>query len=294
MTADASTREPAAMLAVVLLCGIAGLVFGAEHADSRPGASGPGAEPTRQISYSPHLRANASNTERYVVNGVCERQGVRQISRILKRSRFEEMWAFLPRAHGTGRCQWHEIGRDEKSMDDGATLRVDMAYLEALMADNTEIHLVHFHPLRYFECAAQASCPREKRAGESEPFDPRWVTDLVFSMPSPSDVHFMMDMTWRFQRRHQGRGTMRHKVVTPYGVVSYGLTEQGVAKFDAERHSRSEGLYIAWVVAGALADERVEQVIEERSGSIFAAVQRLAQALNTGFLWVAHSPPPGR
>jgi hypothetical protein len=216
------------------------------------------------------------------------------MSQILKRSQFEEMWAFLPRAHGTGGCQWHEIGRDERATSDDATLRIDMAYLEELMAENAEIHLVHFHPLGYFECAAHASCPRRKKAGRSGTFDRRWISDLVFSMPSPSDIHFMMDTTSRFYRRHQARGTIRHKVVTPYGVVDYGLTEQGLAKFDAERHSRSEGMYIAWVVGGALADEQVERLIQESPGSIFGAVRRLAQTLNTGFLWVAHSPLPAR
>lgn len=258
-------------------------------ADSRGSASGPGVEPARQIKYSPHLLANTSNTERYVVDGVCEHQGIREIAQILKRSDFEEMWAFLPRAHGTQGCQWHEIGREEKSEKDSAYLRVDMAYLEALMAENTEIHVVHFHPLKYFECAANTGCPQEAAAGATGPVDKQWITDLVFSMPSPSDVHFMMDVSSRFNRRHQGRGTIRHMVVTPYGVVDYGLTDKGLAKFDAERHTRSEGLYITWVVASGLADDRLELIAKDHPGGIIAAVRKLAQTLNTENLRVVHS-----
>jgi len=252
-------------------------------------ASGPELEPARQIRYSPQLRANVSNTERYVADGVCERRGVRQIARILQRADFEEMWAFLPRAQGRG-CQWHEIGREEKAERDSASLRVDMAYLEQLMLENSEVHVYHFHPLRYFPCAARARCPRRAPAGEAGVLDARWITDLVFSMPSPSDVHFMMDVTSRFHRSRGGAGTIRHRVVTPYGVVDYGLTQQGLAKFDAERNSRSEGLYITWVVASALEEDRVAQVIRQRPGSLVEGVRRLARTLNTGFLRVRYTP----
>ena len=282
------------MIILLLIWGMAGDSMGADGADSRRSASGSGVEPARQIRYSPHLRANVSNTERYVVNGICEHEGVREISQILKRSDFEEMWALLPRAHGTQDCQWHEIGREEKSEGDSAYLRVDMAYLEELIAENTEIHVYHFHPLKYFECAAHANCPQEAAAGQTGSFDQRWVTDVVFSMPSPSDVHFMMDVTSRFHRRHQGRGTIKHKVVTPYGVVDYGLTDKGLASFDSERHSRSEGLYNTWVVASKLADDHVELVVKNHPGSIIAGVRRLAQTLNTEFLRVEHTHLPGR
>lgn len=289
MTADSRPPRLTATIVLLLIWGMAGHSMAADGADTLRSASGSGVEPARQIRYSPHLLANVSNTERYVVNGICEHQGVREISQILKRFDFEEMWAFLPRARGTQDCQWHEIGRDEKSESDSAYLRVDMAYLEELMAENTEIHLYHFHPLKYFECAADAYCPQEVAAGQTGPFDQRWITDLVFSMPSPSDVHFMMDVTSRFHRRHQGRGTIKHKVVTPYGVVDYGLTDKGLAKFDSERHSRSEGLYITWVVASALADDHLELVVKNHPGSIIAGVRRLAQTLNTEFLRVVHS-----
>jgi hypothetical protein len=297
MTADARPPRLTATIVMLLIWGMAGHSMAADGADSRRSASGAGGELARQIKYSLHLLANNSNAERYVVNGVCEPRGVREISKILKRSDFEEMWAFLPRARGTQDCQWHEIGREEKSDSDSANVRVDKAYLDELMAENTEIHLYHFHPLRYFECAAHADCPQRAAARQAGSFDERWITDLVFSMPSPSDVHFMMDVTSHFYRRHQGRGTIKHKVVTPYGVVDYGLTDKGLAKYDAERHSRSEGLYITWVVASGLANDRVELVVKDHPGSIIAAVRRLAQTLNTEYLRVVHStfsPEPGR
>jgi len=289
MTPNAGPLRSKAAIAVLLAWGMAVPAAAADGMDARPGAPGREVEPARQIRHAPHLRANVSNAERYVVSSVCESRGVREIAQILRRSDFEEMWAFLPRAHATGDCQWHEIGREEKSEGDSAYLHVDMAYLEALMAENAEIHVVHFHPLKYFECAANAGCPQAAAAGEAGSFDARWITDLVFSMPSPSDVHFMMDVTSRFHRRHQGRGLIKHQVVTPYGVVDFGLTASGLAKFDSERFERSGGLYITWVMASKLANEHVEEVIKGQPGSIMAAVRRLAQTLNTEFLRVVHS-----
>jgi hypothetical protein len=273
------------MISALLICSMAGKSIAA---DGPPAGAGSGAEPVRPISYLPQLRANASNAVRDVVNGVCEREGVRQISQILKRSDFEEMWVFLPRANGTRQCQWHEIGRGERSAGDSARLRVDMEYLKTLMAANTELQIYHFHPLKFFECASRTDCSGATAPVETASFDRRWITDLVFSMPSPSDVHFMMDVTARFHRRYQRMGTMKHKVVTPYGVVNYGLTDAGLVRYEAERFGRSEGLYITWVAASRLADEHVEGVIRERPGSIIAAVRRLAQTLNTQYLWVSH------
>jgi hypothetical protein len=276
-----SGRPRSEAVALLLIGGIAG---------SSTAADAAGAEPVRPVRYSTELRANVSNTERYVADGVCERRGVQQMSEILKRADFEEMWAFLPRAHGTRGCQWHELGREETSGRDGANLRVDRVYLRKLMSENAEVHVYHFHPLKYFECASRAGCPQRAAAAEHRPFDRRWITDLLFSMPSPSDVHFMMDLTSRFYRRHQPGGTLKHRVVTPYGVVDYGLTAKGLAKYDAERNSRSEGLYIMWVVASALDDERVAGVIKEHPDSIVDAIRRLAQTLNTEYLRVVYMP----
>ena len=276
------------MIIALVICGMTARSMAAGGSDAGSAGAGPSTERARPVDYSPELRANATNAERYVVKGLCGRDGVRQMARILRRSELEEMWAFLPRAGGTGDCEWHEIGREEKSDGDGARLRVDMEYLKTLMAANAELHVYHYHPLKYFECASRVDCPGATAPGETGSFDRRWIPDLVFSMPSPSDVHFMMDLTSRFHRRYQPGGTIKHKVVTPYGVVGYGLTDAGLARFEAEKFGRSEGLYIAWVAASRLADDHVEGVIKEAPGSIMAAVARLAQTLNTQYLWVWH------
>jgi hypothetical protein len=284
MTSQARALRPAAtpLLPLLLCLAQPAAAHGPAH-----GAAAPTAEPARPSSYSTTLRANSSNTERYIVKGLCERDGIRQIARILQRSEVEEMWAFLPHE-----CQWHEIGREEKSEDAKSYLRVDMDYLAGLMAAHADIHLVHFHPARYFECATRPDCPKRARAARAAMPDKRWISDLVYSMPSPSDVLFMMNVTSRFHRNHHPHGTIAHKVVTPYGVVDYGLTAAGLARYDSERNGRSQGIYIPMVMASALDDDRVEQVVKENPRSIGAAVPRLARSLNTEFLRVGHTPHP--
>jgi hypothetical protein len=271
------------LLIAVLLLGAA-LLLGLAAPAAAHGPAEPAAEPARAAAFSTYLRANASNTERYIVKDVCEREGIRQIARILQRSEVEEMWAFLPHE-----CEWHEIGRAERSEAAKSVLRVDMEYLAGLMAASADIHLVHFHPMRYFECAARADCPKRARAGRAAMPDKRWITDLVYSMPSPSDVLFMMNVTSRYQRKHQPHGSMSHKVVTPYGVIDYGLTAEGLARYDSERNGRSQGIYIPMVMASALDDDRVEKVVNENPRSIASAVPQLARSLNTRFLRVEHT-----
>jgi hypothetical protein len=280
MTSPARALRPTATAALLLMLGQAAPA--AAH-----GPAAPTAEPVREATYSTYLRANSSNAERYIVKGLCERDGIRQISLILQRSEVEEMWAFLPHE-----CQWHEIGREEISEAAKSYLRVDMDYLTALMVAHADIHLVHFHPARYFECATRPDCPKRARAARAAMPDKRWINDLVYSMPSPSDVLFMMNVTSRFYRSHHPHGTIAHKVVTPYGVVDYGLTAAGLARYDSERNGRSQGIYIPMVMASALDDDRVEQVVKENPRSIGAAVPRLARSLNTEFLRVEHTPHP--
>jgi len=287
MTAQATPHAITAMIVSLAICSAVARPAAAEEVSARPAEDRSQAEPARPISSTPALRANASNAERYVVNGICEREGVGQIAQILRRSDVEEMWAFLPRANGTDECQWHELGREETSEKDSAKLRVDLAYLGKLMATNAALHIYHFHPLKYFECASDPDCPRTGAPAEPGSFDRRWIADLVYSMPSASDVYFMMHTTLHFYQRYQHAGMIKYEVVTPYGVVDYGLTASGLAKFDAERFGRSEGGYIAWVQASRLADDRVEAMIRGGQGDILDAVRRLAQSLNSEYLWVS-------
>jgi hypothetical protein len=46
-------------------------------------------------------------------------------------------------------------------------------------------------------------------------------------MPSAEDIYFMMDVSWEFDQRRDDDGRIVNSVVTPYGVLSYALTNAG-------------------------------------------------------------------
>jgi hypothetical protein len=242
-------------------------------------------QPDRPIRVVDSLGVNASNTERNVAYGKCEQEGVAEIASLLKQSSIEEMWAFLPRRQPSGSCQWHEIGRNEKTGTDEAYVDVDWAYLEALMEGNESVYLYHFHPLAFFDFAR--SSPSD---GSDESFRREIVSDLKFSMPSPADIHFMMEITSRFYLRHPGGGDFRNRVVTPYGIVDYALTEAGRVKYESDKDARTQGLYIKYVAASALDDESIEAIVAEHSNDIARSMKRLVAVLNTRYLRIAFSP----
>ena len=245
----------------------------------------------RPVSHVTRLQVNTENLRRLVTTGVSEADGHRSIQSILLRSRFEEMWAYVPAAGDSGPGQWHEIGRDEKSGAEDARVRVDWDYLALLMADSRELSLYHFHPLAYFDCVDRAACARRPGSHESPaPADAQVISNLIFAMPSPADIHFMMETTWQFRQRHPDGGVIRHRVVTPHGTVEYGLTEAGFAKYASDRGARSQGLYIKWVAASRLDEESVRTLVDEAAGDFAIALQRLVESLNTRYLSVTHIP----
>ncbi|MDX1433163.1 MAG: hypothetical protein R3286_12015 [Gammaproteobacteria bacterium] len=246
--------------------------------------------PARPVQIVDTLATNASNVTRFVVNGLCEAEGVAAIEQLVRRSTTEEMWVFIP-GSGDAVCQWHELGDNESSGTDAAYVRVDRAYLGELMRSHAELHLYHYHPLAYFDCLADAGC-REGAADVARAAgpDPRLISDIRFAMPSPSDIHFMMEATSRFHELRPRDATVEHWVITPYGRVRYGLTEAGRARFDADKDSRSQGLYITWVAADALTDESIATFIAAHPGDVAAALGRLTRSLNTANLHVIHEP----
>ena len=257
------------------------------HGDDTASTSGIGT--ARPIKYVDTLAVNISNSQRYITDNTCESEGIQTIRKLASTSGYEEMWAYLPRAQPLQRCQWHEIGRGETSTEHDAYVSVDRAYLEKLMATHKEIAIYHFHPLTYFQCAASNDCDhRSVPADGDDTSIKKLISDLRFSMPSPNDIHFMMDTTWQFNQHHARGAWIVHKVVSPYGVASYTLTEDGRMKYGSDKDSRTQGLYIKWVAASALADEGIEPMVKDYE--IHVAIRHLVQSLNTKYLQVDFSP----
>ena len=253
--------------------------------------SQPTSQHARPVRYVAQLQVNTENSHRLVTTGISEADGLRSIRSILLRSPFEEMWAYVPSAGHAGPGQWHEIGRDEKSGAQNARVRVDWDYLALLIAQSSELGLYHFHPLAYFDCVDRAECAQRRDPHEHPaPASAQVISNLIFAMPSPADIHFMMETTWRFRERHPDGGVIRHQVVTPHGTVEYALTEAGFARYASDRGARSQGLYIKWVAASRLDEESVRGIVDEAAGDFAIALRRLVESLNTRYLRVTYFP----
>lgn len=249
------------------------------------GLSDPGIQPDRPIRVVERLGVNTSNSQRYIAYRKCENDGVREILELLKQSQTEEMWAFLPQDQASSSCQWHEVGRNERTGTDEAYVDIDWAYLETLMAGSRAVHLYHFHPLSFFEYARSSPSDRGDKSHRQA-----IVADLKFSMPSPADIYFMMEITSRFHQRHPEGGDIRNRVVTPYGVVDYALTDSGLFKYESDKDARTQGLYIKYVAASALDDESIEAIVAEYPDDLARSMHRLVEILNTEYLRIEFSP----
>lgn len=240
--------------------------------------------PDRPVQLVPRLEINAENAKRFVTHGKCEREGIREIAALLTGSRIEELWAFLPVGPASGACEWHEIGRNERSGSDQAYVDVDWEYLDALMRVNDRVHLYHFHPLAYFDFTNRSASGVRGTSTEAA-----MVTDLKFAMPSPADIHFMMEITSRFRGYRPRGGEIVNRVVTPYGVVDYALTDAGRAKYETDKDARTQGLYIKYVAASALEDESIRAIVKRHSGDMAISMQELVERLNTRYLRITLS-----
>lgn len=240
--------------------------------------------PTRYVD---KLVVNTSDLERTVAEDKCESQGIREIAKLMKSERFEELWVFLPK-----KCKWIEIGRHVTSGPDEATIKVDRTYLAKVMVEHDELHLYHFHPLAYFErCSDKSNCdqlPLPIIAGQIS--EKGLISNLRYAMPSPEDIYFMMDVSWEFDKRRRGDGTVVNRVVTPYGIVDYALTNEGRERFEMERSLRTGGLYIKLVAANALFDENIDSIIKKSPKDVKEALKQLVQSLNTDYLRVTYRP----
>lgn len=240
--------------------------------------------------YVDKLTVNISNVERTVAEDKCESQGVREIVELLKSSTFEEMWVFIPDIGSAKKCKWIEIGRDVLSAAGEATVKVDRTYLSKAMAKHNELHLYHFHPLAYFE-RCEANCDElSLPITASQVSEKGLISNLRYSMPSPEDIYFMMDVSWEFDRRRRGDGKIINRVVTPYGIVDYALTDEGKERFEVERSLRTAGLYIKLVAANALLDDNIDSIIKKSPNDIKEALKQLIQSLNNRYLRVTYIP----
>jgi hypothetical protein len=247
----------------------------------------------RPVRIVEQLEINGSNAYRSVARDKCEAQGVGEIRGLMTSSATEELWVFLPDRGDDAGCHWIEIGGEARSASEKATIKVDWSYLGKLMATRRELYVYHFHPGAYFErCKSGADCNEYSMPLRAEDVSGEGlVTNLKYAMPSPDDIYFMMEASWQLDQYHHGTGRMRHRVVTPYGVVEYALSDKGKKKYAENRGSRLEGLYIKLVAANSLSEESINGIVDGNRDDLTAALEELARSMNSKNLLVTLVPP---
>ena len=267
------------------------LFFSAATAESAPPSLHlPASE--RPIRIVDQLLVNASNEQRLVTLTLGEAEGIAQIRELMNRSPVEELWVFLADSSGGDAGRWVEIGGEIRSESELSSVGVDWTYLSKLIERFGDIDVYHFHPLSYFErCGCEQGC--KEFALPMSVMDlsaSGLINNLKFAMPSPGDIHFMMEPLWRFERAHPVFGSMRHRLVSPYGVVEYGLTTSGKARYAENRNTRMEGLYIKQVAANALSDENIAVLAAEYPHDLGMSVKELAKSMSGNHLRVELLP----
>ena len=93
-----------------------------------------------------------------------------------------------------------------------------------------------------------------------------------------------MESGWLFERRRPAGGSLRHRLVTPLGVVNYASTEAGRLKYVEDRGSRWEGVYLKLLAATALTDESILDMISRHPDDLDAAFRALATRMSNAYL----------
>lgn len=184
------------------------------------------------VEYSSRLVVNKINSKRYIVNKG-EKEGIKDIGYLVKTSKYEESWAYLPT-----KKQWVEVGLDEcvrlqesskpffsylsidtlfdmiglntgleSAKETSTGLMLDTKNLENLMKENNNLVLYHFHPK-----------------------DEVCIYPAAHAMPSPQDLISMIGQTNKYLK-YQPKGSITFKVCSPSGIVEYCLTEKGKTQF---------------------------------------------------------------
>lgn len=165
------------------------------------------------------LVANAENTFRTFVPAN-EQVGVSQIRALVGQTEFEEEWAFVPSAN-----VWIEIGRKESVTEIDSEVAVDTDYLKQIVSLYHSVAIVHFHPAGFY-----------RRIWQQEPYPIGFPVGLIaqsrlqpigFALPSPDDVVSSIELS-RELLVNDPAARISYAVVSPYGVVTYGLTTAGL------------------------------------------------------------------
>lgn len=186
----------------------------------------------REYTVVNNLVVNNQNKYRTAIHKN-EEEGILEMRQLINTSLIEECWIFLPH-----KGKWIEIGigeEPEKKVDWRylTKVRLDVQFMDKLMAENNNMVVYHFHP-------SHSLCLEEKIIERKEAGSPMNVQELEkertrylveSAHPSKSDLMNMIVNSMEFFKRNLD-GNITFKIGSHYGVTEYHLTENGRAYFN--------------------------------------------------------------
>jgi len=243
-----------------------------------------------------NLVVDPSRLEETMAENDCESEGTQRMLELMRNSKFEVMRVYLPGAGSSDNCEWVDIGHAQyANRAEEAIVKVDREYLSHLMAKHSRLHIYHFHPSAYFtKCTDKITC-----GGLPVPTTPdktsedALISNLRYSMPSPNDIAFMMDISRQFDQHGHVREIMRHRVITPYGIADYSLTKQGMERLKNQGMEGEKGrfgfdTYIKVRISYALLE--IGEIIKRNPHDILGTLKELAGKLSNEYVIVTYTP----
>lgn len=214
------------------------------------------------------LVVNAENNYRSVVYK-SEKRGVVDMRNLLKSSRMEECWIFLPREK-----KWIEIGRGEapeKKFDNRyvTKVRLDVRFMERLMAQNSLLVLYHIHPAhsQLLEDKMKMRSENGNLVNANEGEKERVLFLMRRAFPSEQDLRNMIENSMLFYA-HNPQGNITFKICSYYGITEYYLTEKGRIYFADSGFNCMKKIVVTcyeiqrqMVVAGDICEQEIRKSI---------------------------------
>ena len=181
----------------------------------------------RPLAEENTLRVNIANDSRLVVR-LTEAEGIKVIVELAQQSYLEEAWLYVPSLE-----IWVEIGSEECLTDHRSAVRIDVEYLERILEVQGLVKLYHFHP-EEFCVPRDASGDFLNAQAQAQQARAQDVRKIGLALPSPADISLSV-MLSELSLGLKDAANIDFVVVSPLGVATYGLTDEGVSSLERRK-----------------------------------------------------------
>jgi len=122
---------------------------------------------------------------------------------------------------------WIEIGKNESVTNLDSEFEVDTDYLKEIVRLYHSVAIFHFHPAGFYSrIRRHEPYPIDFPAGSIEHDR---LQPVGFALPSPDDVVSPIELS-RMLTADNPAAHISYAVVSPYGIIAYGLTAVGLKR----------------------------------------------------------------